>query len=78
MKYSNLPEVIYGGRWAFNAQEHRHDEGPGGGSRPHATSRLRPSPNPNALRPSSQAERAVMQPNCDDVEWRYCRGSWIG
>jgi hypothetical protein len=29
-------------------------------------------------RHSGQAERAVMHPDCNDLEWRYCRNGWAG
>jgi len=36
-------------------------------------------PNPaSPPRPMTQAERSVVHPDRDDLEWGYCRGGWAG
>jgi hypothetical protein len=35
-------------------------------------------PRTAAAHHSGQAERAVMHPDCNDLEWRYCRNGWAG
>ena len=35
-------------------------------------------PSTGPARKTSQAERAVVHPDRDDLEWLYCRSGWVG
>lgn len=67
MKSDTLFQVGYKARPDFHTR-HLDDAQVGADSRPHAT----------PGRHTSQEERAVMHPDSQDLEWRYCRGGWAG
>jgi hypothetical protein len=66
MKSDNKLETRYRVRPAFQVWEEQSGTGPSPDSESEDTS----------PRPVTQAERAVMHPDRDDVEWGYWRGGW--
>jgi uncharacterized membrane-anchored protein len=57
------------GKRQVSLQARRHGEaGAAGEARPGRT----------AARHIVQAERAVMHPDCNDLEWHYCLNGWAG
>lgn len=68
MKHHNTLEAIRKERAAFYVSEHPSEESPV------------PESGPRDLTPrdATQAERAAMHPDHQDLEWPYCRGGWIG
>ena len=68
MKHQNTLEATCKEQAAFYVSEHPSDEVPA------------PESGPRSLTPqtTTQAERAAMHPDHRDLEWRYCRGGWIG
>jgi hypothetical protein len=76
MKSYRMSEALYGGQLTFRAGEHQPDASQSADSDQYdASGTLLPAAPPRHI---TQAERANMHPDRQDLEWPYCRGPWVG
>lgn len=76
MKPYRTLEALYRGQLAFRAGEHQPDASQSADPGQYDASGTRlPAAPPRHM---TQAERANMHPDRQDLEWPYCRGPWVG
>ncbi len=76
MKSQRMLEALYGGQLTFRAREHQPGASQSADSDQYdASETFHPTAPPHHI---TQAERANMHPDRQDLEWSYCRGPWVG
>jgi len=75
MKSYDASDIFPEGRMTYQGREHHQEPGLGPDSRTRVARVVAASP---PTHHPTQAERAVMHPDCQDLEWSYYRCAWIG